>query len=36
MFIEQKQLNDFIMDSGLVTRAEFDTAALEAEKKRVP
>ena len=34
MFIEQKQLNDFIMDSGLVTRAEFDTAALEAEKKK--
>lgn len=34
MFIEQKQLNDFILDSGLVTRADFDTATLEAEKKK--
>lgn len=34
MFIEQKQLNDFILDSGLVTRAEFETASLEAEKKK--
>lgn len=32
MFIEKKQLKDFVLDSGLVARADFDKAEQEAEK----
>ena len=35
MFIEQKQLNDFILDSGLVSKAEFALATEEAEQKSI-
>jgi len=35
VFIEQKQLNDFILDSGLVSKAEFALATEEAEQKSI-
>lgn len=35
MFIEEKQLKDFIIDSGLVSRADFEKASKEAEGKGV-
>jgi len=33
VYIEQKQLKDFILDSGLVSKADFESAQEEAEKK---
>src|SRR3989344_5105805 len=35
MFIEKKQLKDFVLDSGLVSRADFDNAEKESEKTRM-
>jgi len=35
MLIEDSQLNKFIIDSNLVSRADFDAALKEAEKKKV-
>ncbi len=35
MFIEEKQLKEFIIDSGLVSRADFETASKEAKEKNV-
>ena len=34
MYIEEKQLRDFIKDSGLVSRADFEAAASEADVKK--
>jgi hypothetical protein len=35
MFIEEKQLKDFMIDAGLVSRADFETASKEAGEKKV-
>ncbi|MFA6536664.1 MAG: GspE/PulE family protein [Candidatus Paceibacterota bacterium] len=35
MIIAEKQLHDFILDSGLVSKAEFEEAIEEAKKKKV-
>lgn len=35
MYINEKQLKEFILDSGLVTRADFDASEKEAGKKEV-
>ena len=35
MYVEDSQLNKFILDSGLVSKADLDTANKEAEKKGV-
>ena len=35
MHIEEKQLKDFIVDSGLISRADLDAAELEAKAKNV-
>jgi type IV pilus assembly protein PilB len=35
MNIEEKQLRDFIIDSGLVSRSDFEAASKEAEEKKV-
>ncbi len=35
MFVEEKQLRDFILDGGLVSRADFDEAEKEAVDKKV-
>ena len=32
MFIEKKQLRDFVLDSGLVSKEDFEKAEKEAEK----
>ncbi|MDP2593636.1 MAG: GspE/PulE family protein [bacterium] len=36
MYIEDAQLKEFLKDSGLVSRADFDEASEEAEKKKLP
>lgn len=35
MYIEEKQLNDFILDSGLVSKAEFEEALDESKKRKL-
>ncbi len=35
MFIEEKQLRDFIQDSGLVSKADFEETEKEAEQKKL-
>jgi len=35
MFIEEKQLKEFILDSGLVSKKDFESAVDDAKKKKV-
>ncbi|TSC55893.1 MAG: hypothetical protein Greene041679_561, partial [Parcubacteria group bacterium Greene0416_79] len=34
MYIEEKRLREFIKDSGLVSRADFEMAVKEADEKK--
>ena len=35
MYVQEKQLREFIADSGLISKPEFDSFAVEADKNEI-